>query len=81
MALYKYFEKNCIKWNLYALKYSQLISILQELGYIKVAADASSSEVQKKCYWIWLNISSNKSYSLVNLIIILCCIEHLEYDQ
>jgi hypothetical protein len=84
MGLFKLFEKLQMRWDLYELSYPQLVKILHWLGYIRSEENSLSKKVSedlKKCYWVWVNISQGKTFSLCNLIIVLCCIEHLDYDE
>lgn len=81
MALYKLFEKSQIKWDLYGLTYAHLVKIMHWLGYIRSEGNEGMSkkvsEDLKKCYWIWVNLIQGKTFSLCNLIVVLCCIEHI----
>jgi hypothetical protein len=44
MTLYKLFERIQIRWNLYELNYSQLIFLLQELGYLHPEGNTKMTE-------------------------------------
>lgn len=63
---------------------------MKELKYLRCSEEQSFAdqskgslinEELKKCYYLWINISHGKSFSLVNLVIVLCCLENLEYDR
>jgi len=43
--------------------------------------ETALNEELKKCFYLWMNISQGKTFSLTNLIIVLLCLENLEYDE
>lgn len=77
MALYRLFERTQSRWNLDKLGYGHLLRIMQELGYLRAV---KGGEDLKRCYWLWINLSQGRSFSLVNLLIVLFCLEQLECD-
>jgi hypothetical protein len=77
MALYRLFERTQSRWNLNELGYGHLLRIMQELGYLR---PGSAGEDLKRCYWLWINLSQGRSFSLINLLIVLFSLEQLEGD-
>lgn len=78
MALYRLFEGSQVQWDLSQLNYGQLVAMMEQLGYLQKMAQRE--EGMRRCYWLWINLSDGKSFTLTNLLIVLLCLEGLPYD-
>lgn len=72
MALYLLFERTHTRWELGHLNYGQLVAMMQQLGYLRKMG--KRDECLRRCYWLWVNLSDGKSFSLNNLLIVLLCL-------
>jgi hypothetical protein len=78
MTLYRLFEGSQAQWDLSHLNYGQLAVMMEQLGYLRKMAQRE--EGLRRCYWLWVNLSDGKSFTLNNLLIVLLCLEDLPYD-